>query len=233
MSLEKITIEGKRKRKLSGMTKLFSDLGFTKINLTKGKLIVQKTLGKTLEGKEELDYSIEFSDSKIIFSYSLFSKKQERSRRIDALSTFLNVLSLSADFYNLNPEPIIKTLTDLLKDMSKIMDKEGINLTQKTDELTRKNNQLKSKYDDLVISSEENARLLLEAERRNDELSKRLNKLEGMSDQSLKEELFKWVKIHGGYLDVSGFSRTYKVPSKRIEEGLNLLIKEGYIRKKG
>lgn len=233
MALEKIILSGKRKRKLSGLTSLFSDLGFNKVSLRKNKLTVEKSLGKTLEGKQELDYRIVFEDKKITFVYSVFSPAQKRSRKAEALSTFLNVLILISDFYTINLEPILSSLLLLLKDLKKIMDKEGMDLTQKIDDINKKNAQIMKKYEDLVVSSEENARLLLESERRNNELEKRLMALEGLSDRSLKEELFKWIKLHEGHLNVSEFSRTYKVPSKRVEEGVNLLIREGHIRKKG
>lgn len=232
MTLEKIVLTGKRKRKLSGLTPLFSDMGFNKITLKRNKLTIEKSLGKTLEGKQELDYRILFEDKKITFVYSVFSQTQRRSRRVEALATLLNVLTIIEEFYTLDLAPVIAPVLSLLKDLGKVMDKEGVDLTQKLDETTRKNSQLVRKYEDLVISSEENARLLLESERRNDELTKRLEKLEGISDESLKEELFQWIKLHEGYLDVSEFSKTYKIPAKRVEEGVNFLIREGYIRKK-
>lgn len=233
MAMEKIVLSGKRKRKLSGLVPLFSDVGFNRVTLKRNKLIVEKSLGKTLEGKTELDYMILFEDNRITFSYSVFSEEQKRVREVEALSTLLDILLLMGDFYTLTLEPVINTIIVLLKDLEKIMDKEGIDLTQKIDELAKKNEQLVKKYQDLVVSSEENARLLLEAERRNNELTKRLGVLEGLTDESLKEELFKWIKLHEGYLDVTEFSRNHKIPHKRVEEGVNFLIREGYIRKKG
>lgn len=233
MVLEKIVLSGKRKRKLSGLVPLFSDLGFNKVTLKKGKLTVEKSLGKTLEGKTELDYRILFEEKKISFSYSVFSKSQERSRRVESFSTLLNVLLIANEFYILNLEPILNFILIILNDLGAMMEKEGIDLTQKIDDLTNKNSKLIRKYQDLISSSEENARLLLEAERRNDELKNRLKSLEGLSDDSLKEEIFKWIKLHDGYLDVSEFSKTHKIPHKRVEEGVNFLIREGYIRKRG
>lgn len=233
MGLENIVLSGKRKRKLSGLIPLFSDLGFNKVTLKKGKLTVEKSLGKTLEGKHELDYKILFEDKKITFIYSVFSKTQQRSRKLESFSTLLNILILIDSFYALDLGPILNTVTILLKDLGNIMEKEGIDLTQHADDLNKKNTQLLRKYEDLIVSSEENARLLLESERRNADITKRLGALEGMSDDSLKEELFKWIKLHDGYLNVSEFSRIHKIPQKRIEEGVNLLIREGYLRKKG
>lgn len=233
MSIEKIVLSGRRKRKISGLVPLFSDLGFNRVTLNKGKLTVEKSLGKTLEGKKELDYMILFEEKQIVFTYSVFSESHKRVRRIESFSTLLEILLLISDFYTLDMEPVINSIMVLSKDLKKIMEKEGINLTQKIDEVENKNEQLMRKYQDLVLSSEENARLLLEVERRNNELMSRLKKVEGVSSESLKEELFKWIKLHEGYLDVAEFARTYKIPHKRVEEGVNLLIKEGYIRKKG
>ena len=53
-----------------------------------------------------------------------------------------------------------------------------------------------------------------------------------MGDDLLKESLYNWVKVHGGTIDVREFSKANSVAITRAEEGLNMLIKEGYIRRR-
>jgi len=232
MTMKKIVLLGKPKRKLSTLVSLFSDLGFSKVNLEKEKLTLTRSLGSMVDGKYENDYKIVFDKKGLVFYYSIFSKNQERSRTMDSLNILLNILLLSNSYYSFDYSPLFLVVLNLISDIKKIMSKGDIDFTKKIDELEDKNVQLMKKYEDLVSSSEENARLLIEAERRSNELTKRVSILEGMSDKSLIEILFKWIKLHDGELDVSEFSESYKIPHSRVEDGINYLIREGYIRKK-
>lgn len=53
-----------------------------------------------------------------------------------------------------------------------------------------------------------------------------------MSDDMLREALYSWIKLHNGYIDVKEFAQANSVAVMRAEEGLNLLIQEGYIRRR-
>ena len=50
---------------------------------------------------------------------------------------------------------------------------------------------------------------------------------------SLMEELCSWIASHSGDLDASEFARVHHVPSARIEEGLDRLLKGGFIARDG
>jgi Fic family protein len=41
--------------------------------------------------------------------------------------------------------------------------------------------------------------------------------------------LQQWILEHNGTINVSEFSRIYKVPEMRVEEVLNKLLSEGYL----
>lgn len=233
MDTVKISLTAKRKRKFSELAKVFSNLGFTRMTLLKDKLILEKALGKDLQGSNYMDYKIVFEEKGITFFYTIISQRDKRSRILESLSTFLNLLILSNPFYTIDPLPIYESMRSVIEEMENIIDKDGINYTMEIDDLRQKCDSLKKRYDDLVLSSEENARILLETERRRSELQKRTESLEGMSNETLKEELFEWVKLHHGQMDVYEFAKKYGITSKRVEEGLNMLIREGYILMKG
>lgn len=233
MDTVKISLTAKRKRKFSELAKVFSNLGFTRMSLLKDKLILEKALGKDLQGSNYMDYKIVFEEKGITFFYTITSQRDKRSRILESLSTFLNLLILSNPFYTIDPLPIYESMRSVIEEMENIIDKDGINYTMEIDDLRQKCDSLKKRYDDLVLSSEENARILLETERRRSDLQKRTESLEGMSNETLKEELFEWVKLHHGQMDVYEFAKKYGITSKRVEEGLNMLIREGYILMKG
>lgn len=229
--MKSIIIKGKQMKDFRTIAKLFSNMGFTKINVSKKSIILEKSLGKNLEGNLQMDYSILFEKNQITFNYNE-TEFEKRLRYFQSIKILINLLIIAKDYYYFEPEGILALCLDNINFVEKTVKVSDINLSEKIDFLEHKNKQLLAKYQDLVKSSEENARLLFEAERRSEEIIKKLSDIEVMSDETLKEELFEWIKIHSGSIDLSEFSNSFNIPKKRVEDGINLLIKEGYIRKR-
>jgi hypothetical protein len=117
--------------------------------------------------------------------------------------------------------------------MEQVTGRDAVEMSAELDETRDKLNSMTKRYEELVRSSEENARILLECEHRRDEIQRRITTLDTLSDETLKELLFAWLKVHGGSGDMSEFSKAHRSLSyKRIEEGLNMLIHEGYIKRR-
>ena len=76
-----------------------------------------------------------------------------------------------------------------------------------------------------------NNKLVADYERQIDKLNLRIRKLEGLTNETLKEELLIWLKNHRGKINVSEFANIYNITPARVEEGLDMLLKEGYISK--
>lgn len=232
MSEEKIIVSAKQKKPLKGLASLFSGLGFTKISYVKNILLVEKIKGQDLTGKPYLEYRVEFAEDSIKFIYSFSGKNSKVARLLDLMPTFLNILQVAEDYYEVTPTSIFSHINSLLLETSKIIDRDALEFSTQLTELQSRHNDLGAKYDDLVRSSEANTRILLECERKRDELAKKLNQLSGMGDELLKESIYNWIKVHGGTIDVREFSKANSVAISRTEEGLNLLIRDGYIRRR-
>jgi len=56
--------------------------------------------------------------------------------------------------------------------------------------------------------------------------------LEGVSLQTLSEEIYDWIRTHGGLIDVREFARQQGISTARVEEGIDCLLKGGYIGRK-
>lgn len=229
--MKSFIIKGKQKKDFKTLAKLFSSIGFSKIKVSKKSLLLEKTYGKTLEGKPQLDYFVLFEKDKITFSYNEI-ENQKRSKYFQSIKTFIHVLTIATDYYQAEIKDLMLICLEGIDLAEKTTSASDMDLSEKIDSLEQKNKQLSAKYQDLVKSSEENARLFLEAERRTEELEKKLSSIEVMSDEILKEELFEWIKIHSGSIDISEFSSSFNISKKRAEDGINLLIKEGYIKKR-
>jgi hypothetical protein len=232
MSEDKISVAAEQKKPLKGLASLFSGLGFTKISYSKDALTVEKVKGSDLQGKPYLEYRVEFGAASIDFTYSFSKERNKLSRLLDLMPTFLNILQVAEDYYDVRPTGIFANINTVLGEVSKIIDRDALEFSTQLSETQARFNDLNAKYDDLVRSSEANTRILLECERNRDELQKKLTTMSGMSDDLLKETLYNWIKLHGGSIDIREFSKSHSVALTRAEEGLNMLIREGYIRRR-
>lgn len=232
MSEEKISVAGTQKKPLKGLASLFSGLGFTRISYSKDTLTVEKMKGTDLAGKPYLEYRVEFGPTSIEFMYGYSKERNKLSRLLDLLPTFLNILQVAEDYYDVRPTGIFSNINAVLGEVSKIIDRDALEFSTQLSELQARYNDQNAKYEDLVRSSEANTRILLECERNRDELQKKLTTMSGMSDDLLKETLYNWIKLHGGSIDIREFSKSHSVAITRAEEGLNMLIREGFIRRR-
>ncbi len=232
MAEEKITVEAKQTKSLKNLASLLSGLGFTKISYIKDVLSVEKMKGTDLQGKPYLEYRVEFRPTVIDFTFSYSVKRSRLARLLELIPTFLNILQVSEDYYDLKPTAVFSHVTSVLTEASKILDRDAVEFSTQLTELQTRYGDLNAKYEDAVRSSETNTRILLECERKRDELQKKLSNMSGMSDDLLKETLYNWIKVHGGTIDVREFSKASAVAVTRTEEGLNMLIREGYIRRR-
>lgn len=232
MAEEKIEVSVSQKKPLKSLASLLSGLGFTKISYSKNVLSVEKIKGTDLQGKPYLEYRVDFRPETIDFIYSFSAKRSKIARLLDLMPTFLNILQVSEEFYEVRPTSIFSHINSLLSETSKIIDRDAMEFSTQLTELENKYTDMNSKYEDLVRSGEASTRLLLECERKRDELQKKFTELSGMGDDLLKESLFNWIKLHGGTIDVREFSKANSVAVSRAEDGLNMLIREGYIRRR-
>ncbi len=232
MAEEKIKVKAHQKKGLQGLATLLGSLGFTKISYSKDALVIEKIRGFDLKGNPELEYRITFKPDFVELEYDVPPKKNKRARRLEVLPVFLNVLQLSEDYYEFRPSAVYFEINSVLTEILKLMNKDAIVLSTELSEVNSKYRSQTAKYENIVRSSEENARILIECERKRDELAKRVEQLEKMSDEALKETLYDWIKLHNGSLNVREFSRLHRIAIPRVEEGLNMLITEGYIKRR-
>ncbi len=232
MEEETITIKATLSKELNSLARLMGELGFSKISYNKDLLTVEKIRGHDLRGRPFLEYRMLFKPDSIEFTYNVPPKKNKRLMFLELLPTFLSVLQVAEDYYQMPPSEVYGHINDVVKDLLKMVNKDSAELSTSLTDIETKHGELSTKYDDLVRSSEANAKLLMECERRRDELAKRVERLTKMSDDSLRESLYDWIKIHSGTIDVTEFSKTNAVSVSRVEEGLNSLIAEGFIRRR-
>ncbi len=229
---EKLIIEAKRKNKTPKLLDRLQTFGFTKVASMDQDIVLEKMSGEELSGKALLDYRIILKNKTIECVYSIGPKETKRKRLLKLFPIFLNMVLLIEDDYEVKISTLFKPVSTFLMEVGQLVDKDAVDLAATLEEVETKQSDLAKKYAELVRSSEENARLLLECERRRDELEERVKVLERLSDDTLKEELYKCIKLHEGTIELSEFCESYGIPMTRAEEGLELLVREGYIKRR-
>lgn len=230
MDEAEIILKAKALRTFPKLAASTRDLGFSSISSTKTKLVLEKIETTDLKGSTHHFYRAEFHPDKLIFTYSLGLNKKKRE--LDALIILLHLLKMSEAHYQINAGELYHMLSSLLNEMRVLSDSESYTNTQQLLELRENLHSLEKKYKDVVFSSEQNTRILLECEKKRDEYYLRIKQLEGMSENMLIQEIFKWLKTHVGEINISQFAKSYNLPTSRVEEGLEYLLKNGYIRKR-
>jgi len=227
---EKIVIEANQKKSLNKLATLMGTLGFTKISYLKDTLTVERVMGFDLKGKPELDYRITFQPGGVVLEYEV--QKNKRARLLKVLPVFLNVLQLAEEYYDVKPSAIYYEINEALSESIKLVGKDSIDLATELSETQAKHRSLVAKYDDLLKSSEGNARILLECERKRDELNRKVERLVKYSDDVMKEMVYEWISLHNGKINILEFSKINRIAVPRVEETLNMLVKEGYIKRR-
>ncbi|MCP4647227.1 MAG: hypothetical protein GY852_05730 [bacterium] len=229
---EIIKIKAKRTKPLKDLTPMLGALGFSKVSYTKDTLIVEKVESEDLSGKPYLFYKIELAANSILIRYLLPSPQRRVARSLEMGLLSLNLFRIITTHYDVSVSSVYPFYYALLTSLSDAMDKEKLEAISELNTLKTKHVSLDKKYKDLVRSSEQNARILVEAERRNEELGEKLKKMEGVNDEVLQERLFEWIRTHDGEINIYDFSKINATPVGRVEEGLNQLIKNGYIKRR-
>lgn len=229
---EKISVKAIQKKNIRSLANLMGELGFTKISYLNDTLAIERVFGYDLKGVPELDYRVTFAPNEILLEYETVKGKNKRARLLSVMQIFLNVLQIAEDYYDIEPSAIYYEINEVLGEMIKLVGKDTIDLSTELSELKSKYRALRAKYEDLLKSSETNARVLLECENKRDELVRKVEKLMKYEDETLKEMIYEWIKLHNGKLNILEFSKINRIPVPRVEEGINMLITEGYIKRR-
>jgi len=229
---EIIKIKANRVKPLKDLIPMLGPLGFSKVSYSKEELVVEKVESEDLSGKPYLFYRIELGPNSIMIRYLLPSPERRLSRSLDMGLLSLNLFRIIATHYDVSVSSVYPFYYALLNSLSESLEKEKLEAISELSGLKAKHVSLEKKYKDLVRSSEQNARILVEAERKNEELTEKMKKMEGINEEVLQERLFEWIRTHDGEINLFEFARLNSTPVGRVEEGLNSLIKEGYIRRR-
>ena len=215
-----LSIRTKIKNWSSIKKKIFNELvssGFNDLEYSKNQIKVEST--------SIPNYSVVIEHD----GMRLISDAKSLRDKIVLIHDILLLLNTISPFCSFVYSDILSELEAVLPDIADALSVAPEARQVEFDKMKKKYEVLERKYRDLVASSEQNARLLLECERKNEELNKRFESIMKLTDKALMYEIYKWLKVHGGYINYTAFCKAYNVPQSRVESAVQRLKKEGYI----
>jgi hypothetical protein len=228
LNVRKIAVKGRRKKPVGYIVKKIGGLGFTHIEQTRKALVARSVESEDLNKNPYSYITLTFRKNGVDVEYSMPPEMNGKKRMVDVCRLLLDVLAL-VDCYDLKLASLYKFLSESLSGATEFVGADYEQLKNRFDSLLEENEEIKAKYRETADLNERNNKLLLEKERLNGVLKERIRELEGMSNQTLEEELFEWLGAHNGEIDVLLFSKLHNMTPARVEEGLDRLLKEGYI----
>jgi len=211
---------------------LLSSAGFDSISSSKKSVVLRKTESIDLSGRQHLFTEIQLDRNEAKLRYSVPKECDVRARRLHAAVLFLRTLSLVSNAQT-DSQSLCAIMLPSLEHAEKAITLPYELLSKKHMESETQLFEANAKLRCLVLASEGCAQRCVELEKQNSSIRARASKLESVSDAALCESILDWLSIHRGTFSIAHFSNEHAIPPSRCEEGLELLLKSGAIRKAG
>jgi len=217
------------KGKLKDLATILRSISFLELAPEKDVLNVIYVESRDIDKNPYLFSIVKIKEDELEVMYTIPSEISPKKRRVDVIRYLLNILSLIESSYSVDNKTVYQLIENAIKELAGSVTMEYNKLYTSYDSLKKEVDDLKKKVDRL---SEQNQALTsqnYELKTHNDEMRLRVQQLEGLSDDALKAKLQEWVSEHSGTMNITEFTKVYKVSDARVEEMLNKLVSEGYL----
>lgn len=175
-------------------------------------------------------FIINFKKDGIDVLYSIPQNTTPSKRKWEVTKKLLSILMLLRDAYSIDTKDIVGLVDMVIKDLDAYATQDYSRLYSEYDRLK---NEIKRLNRRIAALSADNERLIkenYELNTKNEELMVKIKKLETLSPETLRERIQDWLREHNGEINIGEFARIYSVPEALVEEQLNKLVKEGFLR---
>ncbi|MBI2079310.1 hypothetical protein HYT84_00975 [Candidatus Micrarchaeota archaeon] len=169
------------------------------------------------------------TEDSVEVAYSIPAEIAPKKRKLDMVRYLLNMLTLLDPYYEIDQKIVYQLMESSIKDTSESITLEYSKLYTQYDTLQKDVKDLKARVRRLTDENEGLSNENYELKNKADELLLRLKNLENLPDDVIRSKLQEWIMEHSGEINILEFSKVYNVNEVRVEEMLNLLIREGYI----
>ena len=223
-------VKGKLKKgKLKDLAAVLRSISFLEIAPEKDALNVMYVESRDINKNPYLFSIVKLKEDEVEVMYTIPPEVGPRKRRVDVIRYLLNVLSLVEISFAVDNKTLYQLIENAIKDLSNAVTMDYTKLYTSYDSLKKEVSDYKKKVDRLTEQNEALTSQNYELKTQDDELHLRLKELEGLSEGALKTKLQEWIAEHNGSINISEFTKLYKVSDARVEEMLNKLVSEGYL----
>lgn len=183
-----------------------------------------------IDGKAYAYQKYLITPSKISVEYALTEDTHEKLREIEAVSNLLNLLAVLKN-YPVKWDALFRQLNVSLQECCDVVGASSESSLAKVHSLESTMKLKEAKFEEMLKTNERLESEISAISSEKQALKERVGELEGLDNPSLDEAIVSWVKVHGGDLEYKKFADEYKVSVARVSEGVDRLLKKGYLRR--
>jgi len=217
------------KGKLKDLANVLRSISFLELAPEKDLLNVIYVESRDIDKNPYLFSIVKIKEDEMEVMYTIPSEISPKKRRVDVIRYLLNILSLIESSYTVDNKTVYQLIENAIKELAGSVTMDYNKLFTSYDSLKKEVDDYRKKVDRLTEQSQALTSQNYELKTQNDELRLRVQQLEGLSDEALKGKLQEWVAEHSNSINISEFTKVYKVSEARVEEMLNRLVGEGYL----
>lgn len=230
---EEIAIKATLVGSLDAIAKTLSEIETLEIEKGGPVLKIARVESRDIQKRPFLFVLMEMGADRLMISYTVSADSSPKFRRVTALKEVLSILSLITDLYSVDNTELFQCLDSAIDELTGSLSQSYSSLFNNYDAMFNEYKELRKINVELTAA---NKNLSVQASQLSDDnkgLKTRVKELEGYSDESLMVLVEEWLEAHGSEIDVTEFSKVYKLTPTRAEQILNKMVSLGYIEMKG
>lgn len=217
------------KGKPKDLANTLRSISFLEIAPEKDLLNVLYVESRDIDKNPYLFSIVKIKEDEVEVIYTIPPEIGPKKRRVDVIRYLLNILSLIENSYQVDNKTLYQLVENAIKELANSVTMDYTKLYTAYDSMKKEVDDYKKKIDRLNEQTQALMSQNYELKNQNDEMRLRVQQLEGLSDEALKVKLQEWVAEHNNSINISEFTKVYKVSDGRVEELLNRLVSEGFL----
>lgn len=220
----------KLKGTLKDVGSKLSTLSFMEVVIEKDKVNAAYIESRDIEKMPYTFALFKFKNACIEVLYSIPPTIPPKKRKFEIVRYFLNLLTILGPTYSIESSVIYQLLDGAYKEMNDFVSLDYNRLYMLYDNIKKDYEDVSRRCKRTMQELEEFKRENYELKTKNDEFILRIKQLETLSDETLKQKIQEWISEHSGEINITEFSKFYRISEMRVEEMLNALVREGYVQ---
>ncbi len=232
---EEIAVGAKLLGSFDGIAKRLSGIETLEIERGEGDSLLRivRVESRDIEKRPFLFVLMELAGDRLVISYTVAVDSSPKLRRIVALKEAVGVLSLITDLYAVDNSGMFQCLDSAMDELAGSLSQSYSSLFNNYDAIFNEYKEIRKMNVELTASNKNLSVQASQLSEDNKKLQSRVKELEGFSDDAMMVMVEEWLEAHSNEVDVSEFSKVYKITPTRVEQILNKMVSLGYIEIRG